>query len=126
MTKWMLFNDVLLYKIQRICLISVSTRIVEILTNAVRPLAYRAPGEEPRRPLPSVPTIQPTKPITIYPGSRAPESEFVLLRAERIEQIYNNKELLVAQPVIGILDCRGRQSFIDRLEVNLGESWTDE
>lgn len=58
-----------------------------------------------RRPLPGVPTIQPTKPITIYPGNRAPESEFVLLRAERTERIYNNKELLVAQPVIGILDC---------------------
>lgn len=56
-----------------------------------------------RRPLPGVPAIQLTKPITIYPGSRVPESEFVLLRAERTERIYNNKELVVAQPVI--LDC---------------------
>jgi len=56
---------------------------MEVRENAgeVAVVGERSAWGRTRRPLPGVPTIQPTKPITIYPGSRAPE--FILLRAER-------------------------------------------
>jgi len=99
-------------------------RYVKMPVNAVsRRKADVAPGEEPGG---HYSVYQPFNrpsllPFILVAARRNRNSYFCGLSIPR-ERIYNNKKLLVAQPLIGILDCGGRRSFVDRLEMNPGES----